>query len=176
MRMKHLLSLPLLMVAVNSIASEKLLATNDDEVLIVRNHQDQRFWKGASPASELKPPAYPKELLRAGVSGCVAIGFYIESDGSISNYRVLNSIVGDSKSGKIGKKDKRVITSMFGNAAVKSLEGLRFEPGNENPGKKRGFSYMHMSFSTDAMPLQRTCDIPDLEVFLNNKITPAPSK
>ena len=176
MRMKHFMALPLLMLSGISIASAEPLATNNDEVLIVRNHQDQRFWKGTSPASVLKPPAYPKELLRAGVSGCVAIGFYIEPDGSTSNYRVLNSIVGDSKSRKFGKKDKQAITSMFGNAAVKSLEGLRFEPGTENPGKKRGFSYTHMSFSADALPLQSTCDIPDLEVFLRNKISPAPAK
>lgn len=158
-----------------SIASDEPLATGYDEVLIVRNHQDHRFWKSTSPASELKPPAYPKELLRAGVSGCVAIGFYIESDGSTSNYRVLNSIVGDSRSGKVGKKDKRAITSMFGNAAVKSLDGFRFEPGTENPGRQRGFSYTHMSFSADVLPLQRTCGIPDLEVFLRNKISPVPS-
>lgn len=154
---------------------ETAIAKAEDEVVIVRNHQDHRFWKGISPASELKPPAYPKELLRAGVSGCVAIGFYIESDGSTSNYRVLNSVVGDSRSGKVGKKDKRAITSMFGNASVKSLEGMRFEPGTENPGRKRGFSYTHMSFSADALPLQRSCDIPDLEAFLRNKISPVRS-
>ncbi|MEO8002455.1 MAG: energy transducer TonB [Arenimonas sp.] len=174
MRMR--LVLPLLMLSGISIALAEPLATQADEVLIVRNHHDQRFWKEGSPAKKLKQPVYPKDLALAGVSGCVAIGFYIEPDGSTSNYRVLLSHIGDSRSGKIGKKDKRAIISMFGNATVKSLEGIKFEPGTENPDKQRGFSYTYVSFSTEQLPLQGTCEIPDLEVFLGNKISSAASK
>ena len=164
------LMLPVLMSLSVSIAAAQEVATAAAELLIVRNTEDQRFWKSHLPEGKLKAPAYPKDLLRAGVSGCVAIGFYIEPDGRTTSYRVLYSIIGDSRSGKIGKNDKKKITSMFGNAVVKYLEGMKFVPGVDNSGRKRGFAYMPVSFSTDAIPLQRKCEIPDLEVFLTNKM------
>lgn len=166
--------MPLLLLSSgHSMASMEQPAVAGEEVLIVRNYQDHRFWKALPAEGKLVTPVYPKELLRAGVSGCVAIGFYIEPDGTTSNYRVLHSIIGDTRSGKIGKKDKRAVTSMFGNAAVKFLASMRFTPGTDNPDKKRGFSYAPVSFSADAIPLQGKCDIPDLEVFLTSKISQA---
>ena len=175
MRLTYALMLLLLMSLTFSVASAEQPATAEDEVLVVRNHEDQRFWKSIPSEGKLKAPAYPKDLLMAGVSGCVAIGFYIESDGSTSNYRVLDSKIGDAISRKVGNKDRRAITSMFGNAAVKYLAGIRFEPGADNSGRKRGFAAMPISFSADASPLKGGCNIPDLEVFLSNKIAQTPS-
>ena len=169
------LMLPVLMSLSVSIAAVEQVASAAAEVLIVRNLEDQRFWKSHPQEGKLKAPVYPRDLLRAGVSGCVAIGFYIEPDGSTSNYRVLDSKIGDAISRKVGNKDRRAITSMFGNAAVKYLAGIRFEPGADNSGRKRGFAAMPISFSADASPLKGSCNIPDLEVFLSNKIAQAPS-
>lgn len=151
-------------------------ANNESDVLVVRNRDDHRFWTMDIASGNIAPPEYPKDLMRAGVSGCVSIGFYIEEDGSTSKYRVLKSIVGDSRSGKIGKKDKRAATSMLGNAAVKSLADIRFTPGPRNPTRKRGFFQVPFSFSADVIPLQGSCDIPDLEAFLGRKIFQPPSR
>lgn len=159
-----------------ALAQEPAAAKMEDEVLIVRNHEDHRFWKSLPPEGKLKAPPYPKDLLRVGVSGCVAIGFYIEPDGKASNFRILNSIIGDGPRGKFGKREKRYAAYTFANAAVTYLSGLQFVPGTENEGRKRAFAATPASFSAEANPQQGSCQIPDLEVFLSSKMAPAPAK
>ncbi|MGH8109900.1 MAG: hypothetical protein ACREO1_14410 [Arenimonas sp.] len=162
------------MSSLSSTAPVVQVVPNDDEVLVVRNRNDHRFWIMDATDGKNFNVKYPKGLIRTGVSGCVSIGFYIEADGSTSKYRVLKSIIGDSSSGMLGKKNKQKVTSMFGNSAVKYLEAIRFSPGTENPSRKRGFAQVQISFSTEAIPLRGNCDIPDLEVFLDIKIGQLP--
>jgi len=140
---------------------------NLGDALIVLNTDDKRYWQMDTANAPLRRPLYPADLLRADVSGCVSIGFFIEPDGTTSGYRILKSSL---LSGKLSAKQKRVALAMFSKSALGSLVTARFVVGPENPSKQRGFSQMPYSFATSANQdkMFGKCNIADLAVFLKS--------
>lgn len=61
------------------------LAQEQDSILYVAPDQLDAYWI----AEKKVAPKYTKRSLRNGEQGCVAIGFFIESDGTTSGHRVV---------------------------------------------------------------------------------------
>lgn len=62
-----------------------------DDVVHVIPNSDLEHWWVPPPGHPNPPPQYPLDALKAGVEGCVAVAFEIQSDGSVSNVRVWHS-------------------------------------------------------------------------------------
>ena len=169
--MRSLRSICLVVLALVAFADSTLgyaqTKLNLDDVLVVLNTNDKRYWQIDVANSPLKPLPYPAELLRSGVTGCIALGFFIEADGTTSGYRILNSSVVGSR---LSVKNKRIALTMFSKAALESFVHTRFVAGPENPTKQRGFSQITYTYSLSASQTKKDgkCNIPDLALFLNS--------
>lgn len=64
-------------------------------------------------------PGYPRENLAGGRSGCVAVGFRVEADGSTSHAKVL--LVHSDKGGKLSRKQ-------FGDSSLSWAQRLQYAP------------------------------------------------
>lgn len=166
-----LTSLCIVVLAFGSVSISNLAAAqtklNLDDTLVVLNSEDKRYWQMDVANAPLKQPIYPVGLIRANVSGCVSIGFFIEPDGTTSGYRILkSSVIG----ARLSTKQKKIALAMFSKSALGSLVAARFVAGSGNPSKQRGFSQVPYTFSTapNEKKIQGKCRIADLAVFLES--------
>jgi hypothetical protein len=134
------------------------------DLLISRSIGDSRYWQMDIANAPVRPPRYPKDLLSAGVSGCVAIGFFIEADGSTSGHRILQSKV-RSNSNSRTKRSRDYYEMQFARAGVASIKAAKYLPGAENPNRIRGYSHTHFAYTADNES-KLDCQIPDLVEFL----------
>ncbi len=167
---KSFISLSLLLITSSAsilLNAQESAASRD--VLIVLNKDDHRYWQFETTKGPLKAPVYPKGLLTVDVSGCVSIGFFIESDGTTSGYRILKSIVGDSSRGNmLSPRNRKNALALMAYSALENLKQIHFIPGPENVSNMRGFHQIPFSYSANANPLRGSCDIPDLGAFLKS--------
>lgn len=168
--MSSLRSICTVVLTVSSFAVSALVCAQTKldlgDALVVLNSDDKRYWQMDVDSAPLKQPRYPFELLRAGVSGCVSLGFFIETDGTSSGYRVLQSRVSGKK---LGTKNTKIASALFSKASLESLVQARFVAGPENPSKRRAFTQITFSYSADTNPLKISCAISNLPVFLSAK-------
>ncbi|HET6546731.1 MAG TPA: TonB family protein, partial [Rhodanobacteraceae bacterium] len=88
--------------------------TASDSLAVVLPEDRDAYWQ--IDKARTKAPRYPQRALRTRTSGCAAVAFVIEADGSVSR---AWPVVETARSG-------------FGNAAVKSIETWQFTPGSQN--------------------------------------------
>ncbi len=79
---------------------------------------------------KIHAPRYPRRSIDSRTSGCAAVAFVIESDGSVSR---AWPVVETARSG-------------FGRAAVRSVKQWHFTPGPKNPARKPIYTYEAISF------------------------------
>ncbi|MGA8278166.1 MAG: TonB family protein [Rhodanobacteraceae bacterium] len=78
----------------------------------------------------VKPPEYPLHALRSHISGCAAVAFVIEANGTVSS---AWPVVETAHSG-------------FGKVASESVSRWRFKPGPENLARKPVYTYDIVGF------------------------------
>jgi hypothetical protein len=84
-------------------------------------------------------PKYPTEAVRRHMTGCVAVAFRINADGSTSDHTVLRShFVGGDK----------LLEQKFDDLAIKSAKTQRYGSTNLNKAKEPVYTYSHYAFST----------------------------
>ncbi len=139
------------------------------DLLVSLNIEDVRYWKMDVVNTPIKPPKYPSDLLRAQVSGCVAIGFFIEPDGTTTGHRILDSKVEANRNSRASRTRMQEHSVMqFAKMGLESLRTVRYLPGPENPERIRGFAYTYFAYTAEDAP-KLDCQIPDLVAFIKEK-------
>lgn len=157
------LSAPCLAVGQASVPQAE--PASDQRVLILEEEGGDRYWqreKSVNPKAEF--PRYPIGLARAGVTGCVNVGYLIESDGTISGFRVLKSFA----SNRSGSQAPTAIP-VFAQAAIALIQHWKYTPGPDNPQRTRGFTSLNVDYAMGTGSIAR-CKIPNLEGFLGSKV------
>jgi TonB family protein len=128
-----------------------------DEALVVEQGDGGRYWQRDPQQDKGNDVArYPVEMAKAGIDGCVNIGFVIQPDGTTAGFRVLKSSLADRRA-----------RTAFGAALVRVVSKQRFVPGPENPGRLTGFASTFADFSLGRKGVKdRECRIDDLKAFI----------
>lgn len=135
----------------------------DASVVLVDGPAGALLWERTTPAVQ---PRYPRAPMRAGVSGCVTIGFFIEPDGTTSGFQALKATT------TAREMDRRQASlGMFASAAAVAASQARYRPGPANPDRVRGFDTMKFEFSADRGLEAADCAIDDVKAFLERAAT-----
>ena len=95
---------------------------------------------GLSPARGRATP--PRDLVRAGVSGCVSITFLIAPDGSTSGFQLLHG-----HSSLPSTHPSRHAVTAFAKKLVDQVKDWRYVPGSDNPDRLPGLASTYANFS-----------------------------
>lgn len=105
-------------------------------------------------AGDLAPPRYPPEAARAGLEGCVVVGFVVGNDGKTDQFRVMKS-----PGGPIGRSASKGLE----NAALYAASQWKFSPGPDNPRRMPALLQIPVDFSLGGTSMNRPCDPVDIE-------------
>ena len=122
------------------VAQESDSALGPGEVLLVEPADEGRYWGVESRTA----PHYPRELMRAGASGCVSITFLISPDGSTSSFHLL-----EGHSSLPATRAGRTAVNAFAKALVHQVKDWRHVPGPDNPDRLPGLASAYATFSLD---------------------------
>lgn len=120
---QKLLSAFLGLVLVTSIGA---VAQESDTVPFVPNDHLGDYWI----AEKLVPPEYPKNSLRKGEQGCVAIGFFIEADGTTSGHRPIAAYPSNN----------------FSQSAIRVAKQFLYNPSEQNAAREVVFTTHSFTF------------------------------
>ncbi|GAB3315888.1 energy transducer TonB [Luteimonas notoginsengisoli] len=121
--------------------------------LVVESNDGGRYWR-LEDAGEQRAPAYPRSLVKAGIEGCVTVGYVIKPDGFPDAYRILRSRA---------SLPSRNVARQMAAALVQMIAQRRYVPGPENPGRLPGFAAEYAVFGVGA---GAQCRIDDLGAFM----------
>lgn len=107
---KHIISGFLICLAI--VTSISILAQESDSVLFVPSAELDAFWLVEKKVA----PVYPTRSLSKGEEGCVAIGYFIEADGTTSSHR---AIVGYP-------------SNNFSQSAIRAAKQFKYTPSDSN--------------------------------------------
>lgn len=96
------------------------------------------------------PPVYPPAAARAGVDGCVVVGFVVGNDGKTDQFRVMKSRPNGSVNGPAAKG--------LENAAIYAASKWRFSPGPDNPRRMPALLQIPVDFSLGGSSAGRPCN------------------
>lgn len=105
-------------------------------------------------AGDLAPPRYPAEAARAGLEGCVVVGFVVGNDGKTDQFRVMKS-----PGGPIG----RPASKWLENAALYAASQWKFSPGPDNPRRMPALLQIPVDFSLGGSSINRPCNPVDIK-------------
>ena len=94
------------------MASINVLAQESDSVLFVPSAELDAFWLVEKKVA----PIYPTRSLSKGEEGCVAIGYFIEADGTTSSHRAVAGYPSNN----------------FSQSAIKAAKQFVYTPSDNN--------------------------------------------
>lgn len=104
-------------------------------------------------ARHLAPPVYPAAAARAGVEGCVVVGFVVGNDGKTDQFRVMKSF-----GGPIERSGAKALE----NAALYAASQWKFSPGPDNPRRMPALLQIPVDFSLGSSSTGRPCNPVDI--------------
>lgn len=141
-----------------------------DQYIIVGESNLADYWtvdKGVT-----KAPKYPVAAVKAFASGCVAIGYTIQSDGTVDKPQVLRSFT--------NKKDGSALQQLLEQSALASTPTWHYLPATGNADRKPVYTYATQTFFLSGVresDMKQHCDIPNFaEVVRNAMASSASSK
>lgn len=137
----------------NAIPVEQARAENGDKVLLQEPGSAATYWL----PKLYPPPHYPTAALRAGVTGCVVVGFTVKVDGSVDGLKIMSSRF-------LGGPIKQMRETMV-SAAAAAVARWRFVPGPDNLRRIPEFTRAPVEFTIDNQgAADGTCEAVDLTI------------
>ncbi|MBS0432344.1 MAG: hypothetical protein JSS21_08090, partial [Proteobacteria bacterium] len=124
---------PYLLLMIFAIAACKPLQAADDQVRVVPASELGQWWQ-VVPGHDPQPPHL--DMAQPLETGCIAVAFEIQGDGSVSNERVWRTTLTDSLAGKRLER-----------GALQAMHQSRFLPAPANKNNSAVYTYYVFTFT-----------------------------